>query len=146
MGKVIVKLKLTNYPELVLEKRRLLKGKPRQVEVDALVDSGATRLYLKSSVIKSLGLNPVDRLRSRTISGPHTARTFEPVRLELMGRYGEFGVVEVDDSVPNLLGQIPLEHLDLVVDSKSRKLIPNPEHGGEWMSEAYLDRPMNRQT
>ena len=29
MGKVVVKLKLTNYPELVLEQRRLLKGKPR---------------------------------------------------------------------------------------------------------------------
>ena len=30
------------------------------------------------------------------------------------------------DVPPNLLGQIPLAHLDFVVDSKNRKLIPNP--------------------
>jgi len=144
MGKIVTKIRLTNLYDIALQARKVSKAAPRQVEVDALVDTGATRLYLKSSVIKSLGLKPVDRLRSRTISGPHTARTFEPVRLELMGRYGEFGVVEVDEGVPNLLGQIPLEHLDFVVDSKGRKLIPNPEHGGEWMSEAYLDQPVNR--
>lgn len=33
--------------------------------------------------------------------------------------------------------QIPLECLDFVVDSKNRKLIPNPIHGGEQMSEEY---------
>ena len=30
---------------------------------------------------------------------------------------------------PPTLGQIPLEYLDFVVDSKNRKRIPNPEHG-----------------
>jgi hypothetical protein len=54
-----------------------------------------------------------------------------------MGRNGAFQVVEVDDDVPNLLGQIPLEYLDLVVDPKGRKLIPNPEHGDKQMSEEY---------
>ncbi len=41
------------------------------------------------------------------------------------------------DVPPNLLGQIPLAHLDFVVDSKNRKLIPNPEHGDQQMSEEY---------
>ncbi|MGH8244963.1 MAG: aspartyl protease family protein, partial [Gammaproteobacteria bacterium] len=66
MGKVIAKVKLTNLYDIALRARKVSKAAPRQVEVDALVDTGATRLYLKSSVIKSLGLNPVDRLRSRT--------------------------------------------------------------------------------
>ena len=48
-----------------------------------------------------------------------------------------FDVIEVPESVPNLLGQVPLDGLDLVVDSKGRKLIPNPAHGGEQMSEEY---------
>ena len=38
----------------------------------------------------------------------------------------------------NLL--IHLEHLDFVVDSKNRKLIPNPEHGDQQMSEEYGER------
>ena len=33
--------------------------------------------------------------------------------------------------------QVPLEVLDFVVDSKGRKLIPNPAHGGEQMTGEY---------
>ena len=62
---------------------------------------------------------------------------FESVRLELMGRNGAFQVVKVDDDVPNLLGRIPLEYLDFVVDPRGQKLIPNPEHGEKQMSEEY---------
>ena len=46
MGKVIVKIKLTNQGDLVLRAAKVLKGKPRVVEAEALVDTGATRLYL----------------------------------------------------------------------------------------------------
>ena len=38
---------------------------------------------------------------------------------------------------PTCVGQIPLEYLDFVVDSKHCKLIPNPEHGGQQMCEEY---------
>ena len=54
-----------------------------------------------------------------------------------MGRHGAFQAVEIDDDVPNLLGQIPLEYLDLVVDPKGQKLVPNPEHGDKQMPEEY---------
>jgi hypothetical protein len=36
-----------------------------------------------------------------------------------------------------LLGQVPLEVLDLVVDSKWHKLITNPAHGGQQMTEEF---------
>jgi hypothetical protein len=45
--------------------------------------------------------------------------------------------VNVTEDVPNLLGQIPLDYLDFVVDAKGRKLIPNPEHGNVQMTEEY---------
>ena len=45
--------------------------------------------------------------------------------------------MEVPDSVPALIGYLPLEGLDFVVDLKSHKLIGNPEHGGEEMYDAY---------
>lgn len=53
----------------------------------------------------------------------------------LLEQKENFDVIEVPESVSNLLGQVPLEVLDLVVDSKGRKLIPKPAHGGEQMSE-----------
>ncbi len=137
MGKVIVKIKLTNQGDLVALHRKLSKAKPRSVEIEALVDTGATRLYLKPSVIKALGLEKVDEVISQTTNGPAKRSVYESVRLEVQGRYGDFNVVDIGESVPNLLGQIPLEYLDFVVDSKNRKLIPNPEHGDKQMSEEY---------
>ncbi len=137
MGKVVVKVRLTNQGDLVVVHRKLSKAKPRTVEAEALVDTGATRLYLQSSIVKALGLRKESEVQSKTTNGVRRRGVFEPVRLELMGRNGAFQVVEVDDDVPNLLGQIPLEYLDFVVDSRGQKLIPNPEHGDKQMSEEY---------
>ena len=137
MGKVLVKLKLTNLIDLGVQHRKLSKSTPRTVEVEALVDTGATRLYLKPSVIQALGLEKVDDILSQTTNGPKQRAVYEPVRLEVQGRHGNFDVVDIGEKVPNLLGQIPLEYLDFVVDSKNRKLIPNSEHGDKQMSEEY---------
>jgi predicted aspartyl protease len=109
------------------------------VEVEALVDTGATRLYLKPSVISALGLGKVQNVISQTSNGPANRTVYEPVRLEIQGRYGNFDVVDVGENVPNLLGQIPLEYLDFVVDPRGRKLMPNPAHGGEQMTEEYCE-------
>lgn len=137
MGKVIVTIKLTNQGDLVTVHRKLSKAKPRTVEVEALVDSGATRLYLKPSIIKKLGLERTDTVRSKTTNGDAIRHKYEPVRLELMGRGEVFEVIDVPEEVPNLLGQVPLEVLDFVVDARGQKLIPNPAHGGEQMTEEY---------
>jgi len=137
MGKVVAKIKLTNYLDLELKRLNLRREKPRAVLTDALVDTGATRLYLKSSVIKALGLRKAGEVVSKTTNGARRRAVYQAARLELMGRHGAFEVVEIDDDVPNLLGQIPLEYLDLVVDPKGQKLIPNPEHGDKQMSEEY---------
>ena len=101
MGKVIVQLKLTNYSDLILRRLKLAKGKPRMVEVDALVNTGATRLYLKPSVIKKLGLARTDTVRSQTTNGDAIRYKYEPVELELMDRRETFDVIEVPENVPN---------------------------------------------
>ena len=111
------------------------------VSVEAVVDTGATRLYLKPSVIQKLGLARVDAVRSQTTNGEVVRFKYEPVQVELMGPKETCDVIEVPEPVPNRLGQLPLEARDLVVDSKGRKLIPNPAHGGEQMIEEVLDLP-----
>jgi predicted aspartyl protease len=137
MGKVVVKIRLTNLFDIGARQRKLTKKRPRTVEAEALVDTGATPLYLKPSVIQALGLERADTVMSRTTNGIAERHVYEPVRLELQGRFGNFDVVNIGEDVPNLLGQIPLEYLDFVVDSRNRKLIPNPDHGERQMSEEY---------
>lgn len=111
--------------------------KPRALETNAIVDTGAVKFYLKSSLIRELGLRPVGEVQTRTMPNRSELRTvYSPVALEIQGRVGRFDVVEVPDSLPNIVGQIPLEDLDWVVDCRNQKLIPNPEHkNGELADE-----------
>ena len=139
MGKVIVKIKLTNLKDAFLKAAGARKAKPREVEVEPLVDTGATRLYLKPTVIKKLGLERTDTVRSQTANRAVIRYKYEPVRLELMGRHENFDVVEVPEAAPNLLGQVPLAVLDFVPDPRGRNLVPNPAHGGEQMTEEYSE-------
>ncbi len=62
---------------------------------------------------------------------------YEAVRLTIMGRSCKMDVLEVPDGVPALIGQIPLEYLDFVVDPQQQILIGNPAHGGEHTFEMY---------
>lgn len=101
----------------------------RSLDADALVDTGAGLLYLQRSTIAALGLRYIDSILSRTMSDVlELRRVCSPVQLELAGRRGIFRVIEVPDSLPNLIGQIPLEELDLVVDPRNRRVVANPEH------------------
>ena len=129
MGKVHVPFKATNYDDLSDLARKRTKRRPRQVEAEALVDTGATRLYLQRRVVAALGLRLVGHVTSRTMSDRAEKRSvFSPVELEIQGRSGHFDVIELPDILPNFIGLIPLEHLYWVVDSRLRMLIPNPEH------------------
>jgi predicted aspartyl protease len=72
-----------------------------------------------------------------TSAGLAVAAIYDAVRLTIQGRQCTVDVVEVPDSVPPLIGQIPLEMLDFVVDPRGQRLIGNPEHGGEHVIEMY---------
>jgi hypothetical protein len=62
---------------------------------------------------------------------------YKAVRLTICGRMCTMDVMEVPDDVPVLIGQLPLEHRDLVVDVRSRSLIGNPAHGEGHVYELY---------
>ena len=137
MGKVIAQIKVANWFDLESLAAGTRTDQPRALETSALVDTGAVKFYLKSSIIRELGLRPVGEIQTRTMSNRSEARTvFSPVALEIQGRTGRFDVVEISDALPNIVGQIPLEDLDWVVDCKNQRLIPNPEHkNGELADE-----------
>jgi hypothetical protein len=129
MGQVNTRIRVANWLDLEKVAIGERTGPPRAAEVDALVDTDAVRFYLRTSVVQQLGLRPICKVTSRTMADVSVERTvFSPVDLEIQGRSGTFEVVELPDTLPNVVGQIPLEQLDWVVDPRSRRLIPNPEH------------------
>jgi len=89
-------------------------------------------------LIEKLGLGQLEVKSARTATGPARFGIFEPVKLTIGGRDCEVRVTEAADSCPVLVGFIPLEMLDFVVDPRGQRLIGNPDHGGEWMIDMDL--------
>jgi len=101
-----------------VERGRRSAGEVRRVTgEDALVDTGATTLALPARLIRSLGLNKIYEKRARSTQGVGPVSVFEAVRLTILDRFCTVDVMEVPDDVPVLIGQIPFEMLNLVVDS-----------------------------
>ena len=110
----------------------------RRIDItDALVDTGATTLALPTRLIHQLGLAQTGQKRATAVNGTTQVKLYEAVRITIAGRSCTVDVMEVPDDVPVLVGQIPLEMLDLVIDLQGRRLMGNPAHGGEQMLELY---------
>ena len=139
MGRVLTEATIQNLEDLWAAKRGLVTAdQVRRISVaDALVDTGATLLSLPTRLIKQLGLSKTSSKRVTSSAGLAEAGIFDAVRLTIQGRTCTMDVMEVPDTVPVLIGQLPLEHLDLVVDLRNRSLIGNPAHGGEHVYELY---------
>jgi predicted aspartyl protease len=109
----------------------------RIIVPDALVDTGATLLSLPTRLIRQLGLREQYQKPVRSSIGVSEAAVYDAVRLTIQGRTCTMDVIEIPDDIPVLIGQLPLEHLDFVVDLRSRSLIGNPARGGEHMYDRF---------
>jgi clan AA aspartic protease len=139
MGGVTVAAKIENIDDLVrVRDGTIPPEQARNIEVDdALVDTGATMLSMPKRLIQQLGLNPVRTRTAVTSAGTVTVQVYGTARLTIQGRDCPTDVSELPDDCPVLVGQIPLESLDFVIDLNARRLIGNPAHGGEHAIELY---------
>jgi clan AA aspartic protease len=99
----------------------------RRVEVEALVDTGATTLVLPADIAAKLGLTFRDRKTARMADGSlsDVARV-TGLYIEILGRDMTGDALVVPAGVTPLIGQVQLEMLDLVVDPRSQEARPNP--------------------
>jgi predicted aspartyl protease len=139
VGRVQTEARIENLKDLWDVQRGLLASDQALslTVADAFVDTGATLLSLPTALIQRLGLEKFTSKQVRSSRGVPEAAIYEAVRLTIGGRSCTMDVLEVPDDVSVLIGQLPLEHLDFVVDLQSRTLIGNPAHGGEHVYELY---------
>jgi clan AA aspartic protease len=102
-------------------------GQVRTCEVDALVDTGATRSIIATDVAAQLGLTIRHRALGQLADGSRVSvGVSSTIRFEIQGRETSEDAYVLGSEV--LIGQTVLESTDLLVDCRNRKVIPNPAH------------------
>lgn len=130
MGSVMTQITLWNRTDLELFHRGVIKEDEVPVEhLEALVDTDASTLVIPIDVCRRLGLRKVRTVPVRLADG--TDRNMDymgAIYLRILDREMSLDALAAPEGTTPLVGQIPLEALDLVVDPRSRELRPNPAH------------------
>lgn len=98
----------------------------KEMEVNALVDSGAVHLCIPEHIKIQLGLNEIDKKEVTLADGSQRLVPYVgPIELRFKNRVGFAGALVMGDQA--LLGVIPMEDMDLVIIPKTRILDVNPD-------------------
>lgn len=96
----------------------------RSLEVDALVDTGASYTIVPATLLKRLGVEPIDKIRLSLADGRPVEYDIGRAVATVNGRTEATLVVFGEDGARPLLGAYTLEGLRLAVDPVSARLVP----------------------
>jgi clan AA aspartic protease len=97
----------------------------KEIEVEALVDTGALHLCLPEHVAWQSQLDEDDRREVRAADGERLAAPYvSPARISMLNRSCVMGALVMGDWVT--LGAIPMEDMDLIIEPARRRVIVNP--------------------
>ncbi len=128
MGEVRIKVKLSNVADqAAVAAGQLSPDQVRNVEADAMVDTGAVRSCVPAPLLEQLGIKPYDRVTIELADGrKNEVGIADGVRFEIMQRRSSDDALILGDEV--LIGQTLLEKMDLLVDCNRQRLVPaHPE-------------------
>ena len=112
------------YADISIKNPKNNKIKP--VSIKALVDTGAMTLRIPEHICLQLGLEPIEKREVTTADGkPHIVPYVGPVQIEFENRTCFTGALVLGDSV--LMGAVPMEDMDLVINPSMQKVCVNPE-------------------
>ena len=96
----------------------------RSVTVQAVVDTGAMSLVINEELQQKLGLK-VMRIRSALVANGQrvTCNETEPVEISWKDRGSSLNAVVIPGAKTVLLGAIPLEDMDLMVNPVTQELV-----------------------
>lgn len=136
MGRILTNIKIENAVDSSLAQQgRIPSDEVRKIEVEALVDTGASLLCLPKSQIETLGLRKIGTRQVTTATGKVERDFYGDARLTVLNRDCAIDVIELPENTPVLLGYIALENLDLIPDPTKETLYP--AHGDEVVLDLY---------
>ena len=116
MGTIYARIRLSN----------LLRDDLQPVEIDALVDSGAVNLCLPDIVRRELGLEIARKRVVEMADGSFVeVGVVEPVTIKFENRTTTTTAMVLGNEV--LLGAIPMQDMDVMIDPRNERLILPPE-------------------
>ena len=98
----------------------------RYEKINALVDSGATYTILPGSLLRELGVEPIESRTFRVADNRQIQRGFGQTYMKIDGRPIVCPVVFGDDNSMPLLGAVTLEIFALGIDPVHSRLIDIP--------------------
>ena len=128
MGLVYADIELINGEDLVLRRHGLCTDESvRRVKTRALVDSGAYELVITDVVARHLDL-PVVEQRIVTLADDRhcSVDIVGPIDVRFENRRTTVRAYVLPGATQVLLGAIPLEGLDVMIDPRQQKLVVNP--------------------
>jgi len=133
MGAAMTEVKMWNLVDLEDARRGLIPPEAvRTATVEAMVDTGAVMMAIPEDVALALGLRPLE-IRSVTLADGSKRRIPKVggMAIEILGRQMTCDAFVTPTGTTPLIGQIPLEGLDLIVDPGSREVRVRLESGPE---------------
>ncbi|MDR0448392.1 MAG: aspartyl protease family protein [Treponema sp.] len=131
MGTVYAEITLKNSYDVMTCKRGYINEQEiRQTTLQAVVDTGAGTLIINEDVRQKLGLE-VEGEQDVTMANqtPETCKVTEPVEVHWKNRKMVCQPWVIPGNGEILLGAIPLENMDLIVDPKREEVVGR--HGDE---------------
>ena len=107
--------------------RNPLEGNLKEIEIEALVDTGSLMLCIPESTSMQLGLDPAKGTKRQVTTADgsqHMVPYVGPIEVLFEDRNCFVGALVMGDDV--LLGAVPMEDMDLIVLPRERKVDVNP--------------------
>lgn len=129
MGLTFADITLTSSEDLLLLRKGYIKKKEvRTLDVTALVDTGASMLTIPISLQEKLDLPKINEQNVELGNGSIiTVDVVGPVEIKFENRMTIATAVVLPDEIEVLLGAIPLQALDVLIDVRRERLIVNPQ-------------------
>ena len=129
MGLVYADIELINAEDTAVAERGFIdQSEIRRTKVSAMVESGAYMLAINEEIKLQLGLRVVDRKLAGLADGTTIGlEVVGPIEIRFKNRKSITTAMVLPGNSEVLLGAIPMEDMDVIIDPLRQELLVHPE-------------------